>query len=55
MVLAARDGGITAAANTLLALMGIEHPSPEQNAGAHLAAHGLHDLHIIAVALTKES
>lgn len=56
MIRAAREGGkISTAAHCLLAFAGIEYPTPEQRAAAHLAAFAVHDLHILARALSKES
>ena len=44
-----RGGNISTSAGCLLALAGIEHPTPEQTAGAHLLALGLSDLHVLAL------
>ena len=54
MLRAVREGGnVTQGAACLQALVGIEHPTPEQHTALLLLAFGLHDLHLIANAHTK--
>jgi hypothetical protein len=54
MLRAVREGGqVAQGADLLLALAGIDHPTPEQSAGALVLAFGLHDLHTIARAHVK--
>lgn len=48
LVAAARGGSVETAARCILALAGIQDPTPEQTAGAVLQAHAYDDLHILA-------
>ncbi len=55
MLRAVREGGnVVMGAAHLLALAGIEHPTPEQSAGAMRIDLALRDLHLLARAHTKE-
>lgn len=55
MISAVRDrGDVSQAAECLLSLLGIERPTPEQNAGAHLIAYHFADTHLIARFHTKD-
>lgn len=55
MISAVRDrGNVSQAAECLLLLLGIKHPTPEQDAAAHLVAYHFADTHLIARFHTKD-
>lgn len=55
MISAVRDrGDVSQSARCLLSLLGIQYPTPEQDAGAHVIAYHFADTHLIARAHTKD-
>lgn len=48
MVAVRERGDVAQAAACRLALRGIEHPTPEQTAGAYLEALTMRDIHVLA-------
>ncbi len=55
MIAAARlRGDVSQTARCILSLLGIQYPTPEQDAGAHLIGYHFADTHLIARAHTKD-